>query len=359
MAKPAITRPARQSKVYAPWAEHSILSNSLKYKLHGVALVPSLQFHQYSCEGFQMTDGSLAARERSPLVGAVAGMIAGSAFGVVGFLLATIPATRNLGVVLFALVPISAGVAISLTMRGKGSISAAALFSTFLSLIALVAAGREGLLCAVMAFPLVFVVLLLGIGLGYLIRKFTGEGKLPTSTTLILLPLLIIGGHRLEMKTAGQPRVSVVKTTVWLAAAPDQIWPQIQAVDSIAGPKPFLMHVGLPIPQRCVLRGTAVGSKRICYFDQGFIEESVLEWKPPYRMRLAIDRTNLPGRHWLGFENAEYTLEPDRGGTRLTRTTTITSGLSPSWYWEPLERWGVSSEHEYLFRDLERKSYSH
>jgi hypothetical protein len=220
----------------------------LKYKLHGVALVPSLQFHQYSCEGFQMADGSLAARERSPLVGAVAGMIAGSAFGVVGFLLATIPATRNLGVVLFALVPISAGVAISLTMRGKGSISAAALFSTFLSLIALVAAGREGLLCAVMAFPLVFVVLLLGIGLGYLIRKFTGEGKLPTSTTLILLPLLIIGGHRLEMKTAGQPRVSVVKTTVWLAAAPDQIWPQIQAVDSIAGPKPFLMHVGLPIP---------------------------------------------------------------------------------------------------------------
>src|SRR6202043_4110754 len=65
--------------------------------------------------------------------------------------------------------------------------------------------------------------------------------------------------------------------------------------------------------------------------------------------------SNLPGRHWLGFENAEYTLQPERGGTLLTRTTTITSGLSPSWYWEPLERWGVASEHRYLFQDVERK----
>jgi hypothetical protein len=112
------------------------------------------------------------------------------------------------------------------------------------------------------------------------------------------------------------------------------------------------MHIGLPIPQRCVLRGAAVGGKRTCYFDQGFIEETILDWDPPRRMRLSIDRTNLPGRHWLDFEEAEYTLEPSSAGTTVKRVTTITSGLSPSWYWEPLERWGVSTEHEYLFRDL-------
>jgi hypothetical protein len=302
-----------------------------------------------------MTNGTAAVQQRSVLLGAAAGMLTGVVFGVVGFLLATIPATRNLGFVLFVLVPLASGVAISFTMRGKGSIPAATLLATFLSLIVLVSTGREGVLCAIMAFPLVFVTLLLGVGLGFLLINLIGGKKGATSTTLLLLPVLIFGGHRLELRTPPQLRASVVKTTIWLPAAPDQVWLQIRAVDSIAGPRPFLMHVGLPIPQRCVLRGTAVGSKRTCYFDQGYIEETILDWQPPYRMRLSIDRTNLPGRHWLGFETAEYTLEPDHGGTRLSRSTTITSGLSPSWYWEPLERWGVSSEHEYLFHDVERK----
>jgi hypothetical protein len=72
-------------------------------------------------------------------------------------------------------------------------------------------------------------------------------------------------------------------------------------------------------------------------------------------MRLSIDRTNMPGRHWLGFEEAEYVLRQDNGGTILTRSTTIISNLSPAFYWRPFERWGVASEHEYIFRDLARR----
>ena len=113
------------------------------------------------------------------------------------------------------------------------------------------------------------------------------------------------------------------------------------------------------MPQKCVLQGTAVGSKRVCYFNQGYIEETILDWQPPRRMQFSIDRTNLPGRHWLGFKEAQYVLEPNAGGTLVTRTTRITSGLSPAWYWEPLERWGVSSEHDYLFHDLARRFREH
>jgi len=304
-------------------------------------------------------DENLAVKERSPFLGALAGVFWGAAFGLFGFLLATRPASRNLGWVLFLLVPVSAGVAIVFVMRGKRSVTAAALVSTFFALVFLVAAGKEGVLCALMAFPFIFVALLVGIALGFLLRNIIGSGKAPTSTALLLLPILIFGSRQVELKTAGQPREAMVKTTIWLPAPPEQVWRQIQMVDSISGAKPLLMHVGLPIPQRCVLSGTAVGSKRTCYFDKGYIEESILEWQPPYHMRLSVDRTNLPGRHWLGFENAEYTLQPAAGGTSLTRITTITSGLTPSWYWEPLERWGVSSEHNYLFQDLERKLTSH
>jgi len=69
-------------------------------------------------------------------------------------------------------------------------------------------------------------------------------------------------------------------------------------------------------------------------------------------MRLQINRTHMPGRHWLGFESAAYQLEPEGNGTRLTRTTVISSHLYPAWYWRPLERWGVESQHKYLLEDV-------
>jgi hypothetical protein len=36
----------------------------------------------------------------------------------------------------------------------------------------------------------------------------------------------------------------------------------------------------------------------------------------------------------------------------LTRTTVISSHLQPSWYWRPLERFGVESEHNYILQDV-------
>jgi hypothetical protein len=169
------------------------------------------------------------------------------------------------------------------------------------------------------------------------------------------MPLLILAGHRVEVSALVHPRREIVISTVRLAAEPTDVWSALRSFDSVTGDKPFLMHVGLPIPVRCAMQGNGLGAKRTCYFDQGYIEETVTEWLPPDAMGLAIDRTNMPGRHWLNFENAKYELRRDDGETMLTRTTTITSNLYPAWYWRPFERWGVASEHEYIFGDLVRR----
>jgi len=69
-------------------------------------------------------------------------------------------------------------------------------------------------------------------------------------------------------------------------------------------------------------------------------------------MRLTIDRTNMPGRHWLGFEDARYELRSSGSSTLVTRTTTFTSRLAPVWYWRYFERLGIQAEHEYILVDL-------
>jgi hypothetical protein len=146
-----------------------------------------------------------------------------------------------------------------------------------------------------------------------------------------------------------------VSNTVFLKAAPQEVWANIQSIDSIIAAKPLPMYFGLPVPVRCTLERKAWEPSAFAISRRGSFEETITEWAPPYSMQLTIDRTNMPGRHWLGFENASYELRQEGSGTRLTRTTTITSHLYPVWYWRYFERLGVSSEHEYLLRDLSNR----
>ena len=304
----------------------------------------------------QRQASSATMKQRPAWQGALAGAVVAGIFGAVSFLLLRDPRDPRMGDTLFLLLPLVTGATITLvTPRAMaGAALLAGTISIVTCLLSLIAMKQEGFLCALMAFPVILVFLAVGVLIGVLGRMLVRRVRraVTNSLVLILAPMIVFAGNRLEMSGSRHARTESVTTTIVLPAAPAAVWSNIQSLDRVAGKKPALMYIGLPIPQRCVLQGTAVGSKRICYFDQGFIEESVLEWDAPRRMRLAVDRTHLPGRHWLEFEGAEYDLKPVAGGTELTRTTTIRSNLSPAWYWGSLEKWGVASEHEYLFSDL-------
>ena len=295
------------------------------------------------------------------LKGVLVGGLTGVAVGLAGFFVAEIPATHAMGGVIFILVPFAAGFAITLVSRDMQTVSAAGILAAIASLALLIAMHMETPVCALLAFPLLFVGITLGVALGFIFHslraKLTGKAG-PTFTSLVLLsmPLLILTGHRIELSTLTHPRQEVVTSTIRLSADPTHVWNDLRSFDSLQGKKPLLMYIGLPIPISCDMQGTGLGAKRTCYFDHGSIEETVIDWQPPNVMRLAIDRTNMPGRHWLGFEYAEYTLQQDSDGTILTRNTTIISNLYPAWYWRPFERWGVSSEHNYIFSDLARRT---
>ena len=265
-----------------------------------------------------------------------------------------------MGEVLFLLVPIAAGFSVALVAPKFNRAAPIALLSVFGSLLVLIAVGKEGPLCAALAFPLLLAGLLIGLGIGMLVRKFFfRNSKNQTTTTgmfLLLVPLMIIAGERIETPRLAHPRTEVVLTSIEIPEPPDRAWDQILSIDNVQASKPMLMYIGLPIPEKCVMNGQGVGAKRTCYFNAGYIEETVTDWSPPYRLGLSIDRTHMPGRHWLGFESAEYNLQTMGSDTLLTRRTTVFSYLHPAWYWRPLERYGVESEHDYILRDLARRA---
>jgi hypothetical protein len=58
--------------------------------------------------------------------GALIGAVTGVGFGLVGFCLAQIPATKSIGGVMFLLVPIAAGIGIAMVTPMAGAMMAAA-----------------------------------------------------------------------------------------------------------------------------------------------------------------------------------------------------------------------------------------
>jgi hypothetical protein len=288
----------------------------------------------------------------------ISGTLSGTVLGIIGFYIAS-AGIRGMGPVMFFLVPVVAGIVIGWMIRGGKAVGISAIVSLIGALFFLIAMGKEGLLCALLAFPFLAVAVLfgvlLGIGLRIAIKPNWGQ-NITAGLFMVASPFLIFGGKQVERPLLEETRIEAVSTTIHVADTPSNIWGEIQSIDSLKGSKPWLMYVGLPIPERCKLEKAAVGARRTCYFNKGYIEETVTGWDPPRHMGLHIDRTHMPGRHWLGFENADYWLQPDGEGTLLTRTTTISSHLYPAWYWRPLERLGVESEHQYLLQYLANRA---
>ncbi|MFN2481212.1 MAG: hypothetical protein ABR554_07080 [Pyrinomonadaceae bacterium] len=288
--------------------------------------------------------------------GAAAGLLTGVGFGLGGFFLLR-DNTGSMGSVLFLLLPSVAGfAAAAITPRPK-VVPASLIVALGICLIILLLTGAEGVVCVLMALPLIAVGVTIGALCGLLFREHVilraDSPRTFEVSILALAPLLLIGADAAEQPYRRVVREETFVTTVALDAPTEAVWEKIKNVESLSADKPFLLRIGLPVPVSCKMEGEGVGRKRTCYFENGYIEERVAEWQPPSSMKLDITESTLPGRHWLKFKNAAYELRREgESRTLLFRQTTITSRLHPAWYWRPLENMGVQAEHGYLFADL-------
>lgn len=265
--------------------------------------------------------------------------------------------------VFFGLPAVSGAAAVLLSPRGEPASMrvGVGVMAVVLGSAMLVILGIEGVVCTLMASPLVFAMFFVGAAVGRVMRWGIDLGREARdhfrvrSVVAVALLLLLPGAKEIELRAGDRVRVEAVESTIRVAAPPDAVWAALEEIDAVHGPKPLLLRIGLPVPLRCEMEGDGVGARRTCFFDRGRIDEVVTVWDPPRRMELEITHWTLPGRHWLGYLDASYELrEAAPGITEVTRVTTISSNLRPSWYWRPLEHVGVRSEHEYLLRHVKR-----
>lgn len=289
--------------------------------------------------------------------GATLGILVGVALQLIGYLILRGDGSE-FGVVMFLLVPFVSGFAVAAVVRHPKRIAACCLTGAAITFSIMLFTGWEGIVCCVMSLPLVAFGVAVGAFIGYGIRgRFIDRMSAPGMAKIILLflcPFFIAAAGRVEQPFRSAQRRERFTTETTVSAAPQRVWDLVAQMPDLDGPRPFLLRVGLPVPTRCELDNAAVGGRRVCHFNNGLIAQEVTDWRRPSYMGLRVTENTLPGRHWLTFIDASYELSANGAQTRVVRHTTIGTRLYPRWYWRPLERWGITSEHGFVFSNLER-----
>lgn len=223
----------------------------------------------------------------------------------------------------------------------------------------LLAGQLEGLVCVAMALPIFLISMLCG----YFALRFWRKHKEPRdkprdiSDHLVnsfspLFVLLLL--NPVEQSLLPEPEVVEIETSVLLPYAPAIVFDQVKAMDKLDAEKPWGIWLGLPAPYRCILEADTIGAKRHCLFNNGSIIAEITRYEKGKVLEMDVVDYNLTGREWFRFVDATYTFQQEGSQTRITRTSSYRSVLQPRFYWEPMEKWGIEQEHQFVLASLRK-----
>ncbi len=321
-----------------------------------------LKFIFSQIDVYLKTDASSA--EKLPIKTIIHGTLVATACAISGGVLISMGhETAQEGVTMFWVLPFATGFVTAFTVPYWRAVGLSLQIAMSIAFAVLLVIGIEGIFCVVMALPLIFIAIMLGAGIGLFV-KWCVKRRSDSNLSMIFVPVLagvtVFGAGKVEDQLYTGARTECVESSIVIDASADEVWRELLKFDQVTGPQPLLMQLGLPVPESCTMSGSGVGAERTCHFDSGFIRERVTRWQPPEHLEFSVEEVQLPGRHWLGFEGATYTLDRiDDGKTRVTRTTTVTSTLRPAIYWRVFERLGTRTEHDYILASLKSKLATH
>ena len=244
---------------------------------------------------------------------------------------------------------------------GKSTIKTISLCGLIASLVIfftlLIIGNLEGMVCILMAMPLIIGAIALGVLVKYFVKKIRNSKK-PTNqikSSIIPFCLFLTLGFVESELTKNTEFVIEIESEIILPYTTLEVYETIKSVDTLDTEKPFLMKLDLPIPQKCVLEEERIGGIRTCYLEGGQIVERITELEKGKILKMDVIEYQLAGRKWLSFYEAIYTFEELKNRqTKMTRITTYSSELYPRFYWQPLEKIGIEQEHEYVFNNLKK-----
>jgi Polyketide cyclase / dehydrase and lipid transport len=247
------------------------------------------------------------------------------------------------GWTIFIMFPVFLGGLASWVFRPTTGRRAAALgaFTGMAAACSLLILRLDGLVCIVMSLPLVIPLGALG---GWLVYHFEPSRR-PASTVAILL---LLPSASMTWDARARPPVFEVRTTITIAANPEQVWRHVATIADLPQPQEWFFRAGLAYPMRARMEGAGVGATRYCEFSTGPVVEPIEVWNEPSVLRFRVTENPAPMIEWSPYAQVaprhlhDYLISKE-GQFRLTRlannhtllegTTWYQHGLWPAGYW--------------------------
>ena len=216
------------------------------------------------------------------------------------------------------------------------------LFSCFCMLVF----AMEGIICLLMASPLLLLLTLIGAYMGYaLSNKNNPKKKVYLYPIIVLISVSFLGFDLANNHSNLIP----VKTELLIDAPKEVVWNNLVAFGEIPEPQELLFQSGISYPTHAEIRGMGVGAIRYCNFTTGSFVEPITTWDAPNLMQFDVIDQPIPMHEWNPFwdihpphlegyflsRKGQFELfETKEGQTLLVGTTFYTIDINPVSYWE-------------------------
>lgn len=171
--------------------------------------------------------------------------------------------------------------------RGYLSSAGVGLVAVLFGGFALLLFALEGVICVMMAAPLLLPIGALGGLLGKAIADSTRRSARELMAAVMVLPLLA-GAESLLMRAAEYEVLTVVE----IEAPPEVVWENVIRFPDLPRQAAWYFRWGIACPQGARIVGHGKGATRYCEFTTGTFVEPITVWDQP--RRLAFDVTAQP-----------------------------------------------------------------
>jgi hypothetical protein len=239
-----------------------------------------------------------------------------------------------------ALVPILYGYGRKISLREAWHISVLtlAVFSFVLIIFAI-----EGLLCIIMASPIVLFINWIGCKIGFVIINKSPNGT-PISIVILFGVIPLMAFVEKEMS----PTLTAVVTSIEIDAPPQTVWKHVIAFPQLEKPTEFIFKTGIAYPINATIVGTGVGAVRHCNFTTGSFIEPITSWdeakllafnvieQPVPMKELSFWDVDAPHLHdFFVSKKGQFKLTKlNNGKTLLSGTTWYYHNIRPTFYWQ-------------------------
>jgi hypothetical protein len=214
----------------------------------------------------------------------------------------------------------------------------------------------EGAVCLVIAFPVLYVMILAGALVGRMWFRPKDSGL-----QISILPVL-------ALLTAGEAfyredQTAVVTDEILIRARPDHVWPHVLTFPEIPDrPDYWIFRLGLPYPTSTTNGGDFVGADRQCIFSDGIvIKERVAEFAPNEKLTFEIveQPTHPEAYGHITLHRGQFVLRDNRDGTTtLIGSSWYTLHVRPLWYFDLWTRDLTRAVHLRVMKHVKRLAES-